>query len=84
MCHRLTRHTNSLLFLVLCVYVYRDLVPLATFRGVPADLGQGQILWAKIALLFVTAVMIPLFAPRQYIPVDPLVSLQDPFLPDRN
>ncbi|KAJ7825733.1 P-loop containing nucleoside triphosphate hydrolase protein [Mycena olivaceomarginata] len=73
--HRLTRHANFLLFLVLCVYVYRDLVPLATFSGVPADLGEGRILWAKMALLFVTAVIIPLFTPRQYIPVDPLALI---------
>jgi hypothetical protein len=58
------------------VYVYRDLLPLATFTGVPADLSEGRRLWAKIALLFITAVMIPLFTPQQYIPVDPLVSFQ--------
>ncbi|KAJ7704723.1 hypothetical protein B0H14DRAFT_3903574 [Mycena olivaceomarginata] len=69
--HRLIRHANCVLFLAFCVYVYRDLVPLATFTGVPADLGEGRGLWAKIGLLFITAVIIPLFTPRQYIPVDP-------------
>ncbi|KAJ7367306.1 hypothetical protein DFH08DRAFT_910161 [Mycena albidolilacea] len=69
--HRLIRHANCVLFLVFCIYVYRDLVPLATFTGVPADLGEGRRLWAKIGLLFITAVIIPLFTPRQYIPVDP-------------
>ncbi|KAJ7657332.1 ABC transporter transmembrane region-domain-containing protein [Mycena polygramma] len=48
-----------------------DLLPLATFTGVPADLDEGPTLWAKIAVLLITAVMIPLFTPRQYIPVDP-------------
>ncbi|KAJ7657330.1 hypothetical protein DFH06DRAFT_1297973 [Mycena polygramma] len=70
--HRLIRHANAVLFLALCVYVYRDILPLATFAGVPADRHEGRSLWAKIALLFITAVIIPLFTPRQYIPVDPL------------
>ncbi|KAF8214920.1 P-loop containing nucleoside triphosphate hydrolase protein [Mycena galopus ATCC 62051] len=70
--HRLIRHANYILLLVFCVYVYRDLVPLATFTGVPADLDEGWRLWTKIALLFITAVIIPMFTPRQYIPVDPL------------
>jgi hypothetical protein len=64
------------------VYVYRDLLPLGTFTGVPADLSEGRRLWAKIALLFITAVVIPMFTPRQYIPVDPLVSFKVPFKAD--
>ncbi|KAF8139182.1 P-loop containing nucleoside triphosphate hydrolase protein [Mycena galopus ATCC 62051] len=67
----LHQHVNCVLFLVFCVYFYRDLVPLATFAGVPADLGEDWRLWAKIGLLFITAVIVPLFTPRQYIPVDP-------------
>ncbi|KAJ6479430.1 hypothetical protein C8R47DRAFT_1285504 [Mycena vitilis] len=70
--HRLIRHVNCVLFLAFCVYAYRDLLPLATFTGVPADLDEGRTLWAKIFVLFITAVMIPLFTPRQYIPVDQL------------
>ncbi|KAJ6594858.1 P-loop containing nucleoside triphosphate hydrolase protein [Mycena capillaripes] len=70
--HRLIRHANFVLFLAFCVYVYRDLFPLATFTGIPADRSEGQRMWAKIALLFITAVVVPLFTPRQYIPVDPL------------
>ncbi|KAJ6603499.1 P-loop containing nucleoside triphosphate hydrolase protein [Mycena vulgaris] len=70
--HRLIRHANFVLFFAFCVYVYRDIFPLATFTGVPADQNEGQRMWAKIALLFLTAVVIPLFTPQQYIPVDPL------------
>ncbi|KAJ6448334.1 P-loop containing nucleoside triphosphate hydrolase protein [Mycena sanguinolenta] len=70
--HRLIRHANCVLFLVFCVYFYRDLVPLLTFTGVPADHSEGRRLWAKIGLLFVTGVVIPVFTPQQYIPVDPL------------
>jgi hypothetical protein len=76
--HRLIRHANCVLFIVFCVYVYRDLIPLATFTGVPADLGEGRKLWAKIGLLFSTAVVIPLLTPQQYIPVDPSVSFPEP------
>ncbi|KAJ7657296.1 hypothetical protein DFH06DRAFT_1269382 [Mycena polygramma] len=70
--HRLVRHVNCVLFLAFCVYFYRDILPLATVNGVPADLNEGPRLWAKIAVLSITAVIIPLFTPRQYIPIDPL------------
>ncbi|KAJ7625289.1 P-loop containing nucleoside triphosphate hydrolase protein [Mycena polygramma] len=69
--HRIVSHVNCVLFLAFCVYVYRDLLPLATFRGTPADIAEGRRLWAKIVLLFITAVAIPLLTPRQYVPVDP-------------
>ncbi|KAJ7148957.1 hypothetical protein C8R43DRAFT_1088261 [Mycena crocata] len=65
-------HVNFVLFVTFCVYMYRDVLPLATFSGVPQDLVEGPRLWVKIALLFMTAVVVPLFTPRQYIPVDPL------------
>ncbi|KAJ7029298.1 P-loop containing nucleoside triphosphate hydrolase protein [Mycena alexandri] len=69
--HRLVRHVNGVMFLAFCVYVYRDVLPLATYTHIPADLDEGRALWAKIALLFITAVAIPVSTPRQYIPVDP-------------
>ncbi|KAJ7700269.1 hypothetical protein B0H16DRAFT_1642910 [Mycena metata] len=68
---RLVRHVNGVLFLAFCVYVYRDVLPLATYTHIPADLDEGRVLWAKTALLFITAVLIPVSTPRQYIPVDP-------------
>ncbi|KAJ7487075.1 hypothetical protein FB451DRAFT_1337537 [Mycena latifolia] len=71
-------HVNCVLFVAFSVYVYRDLLPLATFDGVPADLSEGQRMWAEIALLCITAVIIPLFTPRQYIPVDPLNRMTVP------
>ncbi|KAJ7363093.1 hypothetical protein DFH08DRAFT_910875 [Mycena albidolilacea] len=75
---QLIRHVNCILFLAFCVYVYRDIVPLATFTGFPADRSECPRLWGKIALLFVTAVIIPLFTPRQYVPVDPLNPMKVP------
>ncbi|KAK7038087.1 multidrug resistance-associated ABC transporter protein [Favolaschia claudopus] len=69
---RLVRHANIVLFATFCVYVYRDLLPLASFDGVPMDVDQGRFLWIKIAILAVAAVIVPLFTPGQYIPLDPL------------
>ncbi|KAJ6544500.1 P-loop containing nucleoside triphosphate hydrolase protein [Mycena capillaripes] len=76
--NRLITHVNCVLFVAFCVYVYRDLFPFATFTGVPADFGQGWRLWATIALLFLTAVAIPLSTPRRYIPVDPSNPMKVP------
>ncbi|KAJ7770817.1 hypothetical protein DFH07DRAFT_1057900 [Mycena maculata] len=67
----LVKHLNALLLVTLVVYVYRDVFPLITYHRVPFDLSEGWILWAKVITLFVAAAVIPLFIPRQYIPVDP-------------
>ncbi|SJK98372.1 uncharacterized protein ARMOST_01637 [Armillaria ostoyae] len=65
------RHLNIVLTLTTSIYVYRDIAPLATFTGVPLDASEGSILWTKIAVLLFTGIVIPLFVPREYIPVDP-------------
>ncbi|KAJ7512528.1 P-loop containing nucleoside triphosphate hydrolase protein [Mycena galericulata] len=74
--HRIIRHVNVVLFAAFCVYTYRDVLPLATLTRTPEDLGEGAVLWARITLLFATAVVIPVFTPRQYIPVDPLNPME--------
>ncbi|KAJ7080601.1 hypothetical protein B0H15DRAFT_482057 [Mycena belliarum] len=76
--HRLVRHANVVLFSAFCVYAYRGLFPLATFTREPADLADGPNLWARIALLFVSGVAVPLLTPSQYIPVDPLHPMGTP------
>ena len=63
-----------LLLLTLGVYVYRDIWPLATYFLQPEDRAEGNILWIKISLLAVTAIIIPLFIPNAYIPADPKVN----------
>ncbi|KAJ3527518.1 hypothetical protein NMY22_g9759 [Coprinellus aureogranulatus] len=69
---RLIRHNIAILSSELAVYAYRDLWPLATYTKQPLDLdSEGWILWAKIAALVFTAVVIPLFVPSVYTPVDP-------------
>ncbi|KAF9030066.1 P-loop containing nucleoside triphosphate hydrolase protein [Rhodocollybia butyracea] len=65
------RHLNIVLCVTLLVYVYRDVYPLGTFVLRPQDENEGHLLWAKVSLLTLAAVVIPLTVPRKYIPVDP-------------
>ncbi|KAF7346206.1 hypothetical protein MSAN_01847500 [Mycena sanguinolenta] len=71
-------HLNGVLLVSLGSYVYRDLLPLATFTLVPKDLAQGWLLWAKILVLTIAAIVIPLSTPRSYIPVDPEKPMAEP------
>ncbi|KAF9017850.1 hypothetical protein BDZ89DRAFT_1094212 [Hymenopellis radicata] len=65
------RHLHLVLVPTMVVYIYRDVAPLATFTKLPQDLPEGPLLWAKVITLAITAIVIPLFVPREYIPVDP-------------
>ncbi|KAJ7625348.1 hypothetical protein DFH06DRAFT_1273238 [Mycena polygramma] len=65
------KHLNTVLAVTLFVYIYRDLFPLILYHRIPLDLSEGWILWAKVVALSVAAAIVPLFIPRQYIPVDP-------------
>ena len=68
-----TRYNILVLLSVFGVYIYRDIWPLATFTKDPKDLQEGYLLWIKFSVITLTAVIIPLFIPRQYVPVDPKV-----------
>ena len=68
-----TRYNILVLLSVFGVYIYRDIWPLATFTKEPKDLQEGYLLWIKISITTLTAVIIPLFIPRQYVPADPKV-----------
>ena len=68
-----TRHLVSILIVIFGVYFYRDVWPLATYTLSPLDISEGRILWAKEIILTLIAIVIPLFIPRQYVPVDPKV-----------
>ncbi|KAH9907116.1 ABC transporter type 1, transmembrane domain-containing protein [Fomitopsis serialis] len=65
------RHLNCILFTALSVYAYRDLWPLATFTLQPMDLAEGPLLWARISLLTISSIFVPLMIPRRYISLDP-------------
>ncbi|TFK36798.1 hypothetical protein BDQ12DRAFT_699326 [Crucibulum laeve] len=73
-----TRHLNALLFVTFAVYFYRDLFPLTTFTRPVLDLSEGKLLVAKISVLFLSGLAIPLLIPRQYIPVDPKNPMATP------
>lgn len=42
-----------------------------TFTLSPADRHEGALLWAKVALISYSAVLLPLSQPREYVPLDP-------------
>jgi len=64
-------HLPALLLVTFSVYAYCDVWLLLNFTLVPADGWERAFLWAKIGLLSVTGIVIPLITPRQYVPLDP-------------
>jgi hypothetical protein len=58
---------------IFAVYCYRDIWPLVTSVFVPADGGEGWLLWAKVAFAGVAAIIVPVCEPFPYIPLDPKV-----------
>lgn len=72
-----TRHLTVILLTVWAVFAYRNLWPFATVSLSPMDAAEGPLLWAKLAVLTVAAVIVPLFIPRPYSPVDPKVTFLD-------
>ena len=68
-------HLVSILLAPWTLYVYRDVCPLCTFSLTPMDQAEGWLLWVKIALLTMAAVVIPLIMPRHHIPIDPEVRI---------
>ncbi len=67
-------HVSLILSVVWGVYMYRDVWPSATVDLAMADASEGALLWAKIGLLSFCGVFIPLFCPRNYVPVYPEVG----------
>jgi len=67
----LTQHNILVLFVAFAAFLYRDGWPLATYDKLPMDAAEGTLLYVKLAVLAITAMFIPLFIPREYIPVDP-------------
>ncbi|TFK79744.1 P-loop containing nucleoside triphosphate hydrolase protein [Polyporus arcularius HHB13444] len=69
-------HVSWLLFLLWTAYLYRNVWPLATVDRVPVDTAEGPFLCAKLALLTVAGVVIPVTVPRKYTPVNPKEILE--------
>ncbi len=68
-------HLSWILVLVWSTYVYRDVWPLLTVDLPPADAHEGPFLWAKLSLLSIAGIIIPVFVPRKYTPVNPKVGI---------
>jgi hypothetical protein len=71
-------HATFVLQAVFGTYAYRNIWPLMTFTLTPADAAEGGLLWAKVLLSALGAVVLPLFEPYPYIPLDP--SVRSPFI----
>lgn len=67
------RHANAVLGVQTLAYIYRDIWPLATYTDLPLDRAEGSILWAKVIVLVIVGIFVPLFVPRVYVPYDPEV-----------
>ncbi|KZT36412.1 P-loop containing nucleoside triphosphate hydrolase protein [Sistotremastrum suecicum HHB10207 ss-3] len=65
-----SRHVSLLYLFMTCIYLRRDVVPLAD-GGVSLDGPDGALGWARLALLAINGIWIPILLPRQYKPVDP-------------
>ena len=63
-------HLTFLTLVIFSAYAYRDIWPLMTTTLAPIDRAEGRILWVKIVLLAVVALVDPLFEPFPYVPVD--------------
>ncbi|KAF9525551.1 multidrug resistance-associated ABC transporter [Crepidotus variabilis] len=74
----LARHTNFTLFVAFATYAYRDIWPLATFTQQPIDDVGRTLIWVEISLLAFSAIFVPLFVPRQYVPADPTSPMPVP------
>ncbi|CCM00579.1 uncharacterized protein FIBRA_02614 [Fibroporia radiculosa] len=66
-----SRHLAIVLLFTWGVYMYRDVWPLATFTLTPIDSAEGSLLWGKISLLTLAAVLVPICMPNRHIPIDP-------------
>ena len=67
-------HLTIVLLSVFGLYAYRNIWPLMTVTLHPRDTHEGRVLWAKMALTGVASILLPLFEPYPYIPVDPKAS----------
>lgn len=65
----LSQHLSLILLGELCVYIYRDIAPIATLHH-PMDRTDGWLAGARLALLFIGGILIPITLPSPYHPLD--------------
>ncbi|KAI8972403.1 P-loop containing nucleoside triphosphate hydrolase protein [Trametes punicea] len=71
-------HVSVVLAIAWGISVYHDIWPLAISDPPPLGAVEGVYTWVKLGLLTLGGVIIPLFTPKKYIPVDP----KDPLEPN--
>ncbi|KAI0655828.1 P-loop containing nucleoside triphosphate hydrolase protein [Cubamyces menziesii] len=75
---RAFNHASTILAVAWGVYMYRDVWPLATIDLAPEDTSEGVVMWAKLGLLSLSGVIVPLLSPRKYVPIDPKAPTEPP------
>ncbi|EDR06231.1 uncharacterized protein LACBIDRAFT_300519 [Laccaria bicolor S238N-H82] len=75
-------HNILVLPTVLAVYCYRDVWPLANYGKTPIDVKGGKLLWAKLAILTITADSMENPSPEQTCCLMPMMfySFVDPII----
>ncbi|KAF8987890.1 hypothetical protein BDZ89DRAFT_936864, partial [Hymenopellis radicata] len=73
---RYVRQINIILVVMFAIYAYRDLVPLTTYTHLPQGIGEGRLLWAKVAVLTITGLsMLRTLPPFEHLTkTTPLIS----------
>ncbi|EIW86373.1 hypothetical protein CONPUDRAFT_78742 [Coniophora puteana RWD-64-598 SS2] len=74
----ISNHLATILLVTFAVFIYRDIYPLLTFTKQPQDVQEGWLLWSRLIVLGLIAVVFPLVFPRQYIPEDPTDPSSEP------
>jgi hypothetical protein len=76
---RVSAHGTFITAAILGSYLYQDIWPLLSLYPSAYERGE-RALWAKVALATARSIILPMFEPFPYIPVDPEVAF--PFLLD--
>ncbi|KZO92652.1 hypothetical protein CALVIDRAFT_601298 [Calocera viscosa TUFC12733] len=64
-------HAASLLFIQFLVFFWRNLLPLTTYGGAPADGTLPWLLWTRGCFVTLVGFALPALVPRVYVPYDP-------------
>ncbi|KZT60642.1 hypothetical protein CALCODRAFT_553559 [Calocera cornea HHB12733] len=71
-------HASWIFFIQFLIFLWRNILPLTTFTGVPADGTIPWLLWTRGSFVTLVGVALPAFMPRLYIPYDPANPAPNP------
>jgi hypothetical protein len=74
----ISAHATLVTLAIFAALAYRNVWPMLTFIYAPAD-HVSRLLWTKLALSGIAGIVIPLYEPFPYIPLDP--SVRSVFVP---